>query len=206
MCMHTGLMSELKDCGLPDWYTYVFIGSISFITPIEKDEQLLQIIPEEVFAGEPAIPLTVRTSQGACWPELVAGDRWLFYLQQKKGEPILLDYYGNDSLPLDNAQEQIEILRRLKTLGNHGIIRGHVLRGQFYDGTAVPNARVVAKRKSIKGQFVTRTDDNGRYEFDSLPSGKYAIKVDRTGNFNPDSTELELAGGACWDLTIAKDR
>jgi hypothetical protein len=205
MCMHTGLMSELNDCGVHSgWYTYVFVGSISAITPIENDEKLIQIIPEEVFAGDPAIPLTVQTSQGACLPDLVAGDRWLFYLRQEDGHPIYLDYYGNDSLPLASAQEQIEILRRLKTIGDHGIVRGHVLRGEFYDGTAVPNARIVAHRKSDKRQFVTRTDGDGRYEFDSLPPGEYKLGVDEIGKFKPGSSDLELTGGACWDLTIAK--
>jgi len=205
MCMHTGLMSELKDCGVhTGWYTYVFVGAISLITPLENDEKVIQIIPEEVFAGEPATPLTVQTSQGACLPDLVAGDQWLFYLRQEEGKPIFLDYYGNDSLPVANAQEQIEILRRLKTMGDHGIVRGHVLRGEFFDGTAVPNSRIVARRKSDKKEFVTRTDRDGHYEFDPLPPGEYKLTVDRIGTFKPDSTDLELTGGACWDLTISQ--
>jgi hypothetical protein len=36
---------------------------ISVITPIENDEELIQITPEEVFAGEPKNPLIVKTSQ-----------------------------------------------------------------------------------------------------------------------------------------------
>ena len=32
-CMRSGLTSNLKDCGArSDWYTYVFVGSISAIT------------------------------------------------------------------------------------------------------------------------------------------------------------------------------
>lgn len=146
----------------------------------------------------------MQTSQGACLPELAAGDRWLFYLRQEKGQPIFLDYYGNDSLPVAKAQERIEILRRLKTIGDYGILRGHVLRGEFYDGAPVSNARVVARRKSDKRKFVTRTDGDGHYELDPLPPGEYKVTVDRIDSFKPDSNDMELSAGACWDSTIAK--
>ncbi|HVM93279.1 MAG TPA: carboxypeptidase-like regulatory domain-containing protein [Terriglobales bacterium] len=202
--MHTGLMSDLKDCGVHSgWYTYVFVGSIFAITPIENDEKQIQIIPEEVFAGEPANPIAVQTSQGACLPDLVVGDRWLFYLRQEKEHPIFLDYYGNDSVPIAGAEEQIEVLRRLKAMSDRGIVRGHVLTGEFYDGTPVPNARVVARRKSDKKQFVARTDSDGRFEFNPLPPGNYKIDVDRTDSLKPKSSDLDLPAGACWDLTIA---
>ena len=49
-CTRTGLSSDLKDCGVQsDWYSYVFVGSISAIKPVSSDEMELQIIPEEVF-------------------------------------------------------------------------------------------------------------------------------------------------------------
>src|SRR5690349_4035663 len=80
-CMHTGLTSTLKDCGVrADWYNYVFVGLISEVTPFENDEKEIQIVPEEVFWGEPTTSLKVVTSQAACMRELKAGDKWLFYL------------------------------------------------------------------------------------------------------------------------------
>jgi len=101
---HTGLTSTLKDCGVrADWYNYVFVGLISKVTPYENHEKEIQIVPEEVFWGEPATSLKVVTSQAACMPELKAEDKWLFYL--RKGNPIVLDYYANDSLPISDAQE-----------------------------------------------------------------------------------------------------
>ena len=77
-CMHSGLSSNLKNCDVPEWYAYAFIGSISAVTPIDHGESEIEVTPEEVFRGEPGRLLTVRTSQGACLPKLVAGDRWLF--------------------------------------------------------------------------------------------------------------------------------
>lgn len=113
VCTHSGLSSDLKECDTrSDWYSYVFVGSITAIRPIKDDEMELQIVPEEIFSGKPSNPLMIRTSQAPCLPKLVVGDRWLFFLREQNGKPIILDYGGNDSLPVAQAQKQIETLRR----------------------------------------------------------------------------------------------
>jgi Carboxypeptidase regulatory-like domain len=213
--MHSGLSSSLNDCGAPDWYAYVFVGSISSITPAAKDEEWIQIIPEEVFKGEPPTPVRVITKQAACLPTLSVGDRWLFFLRGSTNDnPILLDYYGNDSLPVADAHEQIETLRRLISIGDLGILRGRVMKDcracsapkgfEFPDGTAVPNASVVAHRQSDNAQFVATTDSDGRYEFQPLVPGKYKLTVDAIGSFRPDDSEIEVNRGRCWELTLSK--
>jgi hypothetical protein len=134
-CMRTGLSSDLKDCGVrSDWYTYAFVGSIKSIVPIDKDEKELQIVPDEVFNGKPPTPLTVVTSQSLCWSNLKIRDHWLFYLRKEENKPIVLDYYGNDSLPVGAAREQIETLRRLKNIGDFAILRGRVMLGESVHG------------------------------------------------------------------------
>jgi hypothetical protein len=203
MCMHTGLSSSLNDCGVrSDWYSYVFVGSISTITPAEKDEKELQIVPEEVFSGKPASPLTVLTSQCDCLPKLTVGDRWLFFLRSEKGKPIVLDYYGNDSVPVADAEKQIETLRHLQNIGDFGILRGRVTRGEMFNGNEVPGARVIAQRKSDKFQSAAITDADGRYEFQPLPPGDYKITVDSIGSQQPDEDGAEVTRGSCWDVTL----
>lgn len=204
-CVHSGLMSDLNDCGVQSsWYTYVFVGSISSITPAKGDEKRIQVVPEEVFHGAPASPLTVLTSQAPCLPELAAGDRWLFFLRKEDGKPIVLDFYGNDSRPVAHAQEQLETLRNLKTLGDFAILRGRVVRGGYLERKAVPNARVVARRAFDNAQFATTTGREGRYEFQPLPSGKYNLTVDPVGSFQPDEEAVDLSRGSCWSLTLSK--
>src|SRR6266481_9422353 len=106
-CTRSGLTSSLKDCGMrSDWYAYIFVGAISAIRPILDDEKEIQITTQEVFSGKPASGLTIRTSQALCLPEIAVGDRWLFFLREQKGKPIVLDY-GNDSRPLSKAQKEI---------------------------------------------------------------------------------------------------
>ena len=203
-CMHSGLSSDLKNCDVPNWYAYAFVGSISAITPLEKGESEIRVTPEEVFHGDPGTLLTVQTSQGACLPKLVVGDRWLFFLRDSK--PLVLDYYGNDSRPVADVQEELEMLRRLQNIGDLGILRGHVQRGPYYSpliqDDAVPNAQVIARRTSDNKQFVAMTDADGRYEFEPVPPGKYKVTVDGMAALHADGGELPVSRSACWDLTI----
>ncbi len=202
-CMHTGLSSDLNDCGTPDWYAYVFVGTISAITPTKDGEKELHIIPDEVFKGEPASPLIVRTSQGACLPELKVGDRWLYYL--RGGNPIVLDFYGNISSPVTDAQQPLETLRRLKAMGDFGLLRGNVLYGPSYsDRKPVPGVRVVATRVSDRAKYFTTTDAEGDYEFQPVPVGSYELAAETVGPTYVGDSALKITGGVCWKVTLWK--
>jgi len=205
-CMHTGFTSgDLKDCGArSDSYAYVFVGSISAITSVENDEKEIQVVPEEIFYGKPATPLTVLTSQAACLPILAVGDRWLFFLRRDKDKPIILDYYGNDSIPVADAREQIETLRHLQNIGNFAIVRGQVMQGTVFDRKAIPDAQVIARRESDGTQFFCTSRADGRYEFEPLPPGRYEITVDPIGSLQPDKADIGVSRGACWDLTLSR--
>ena len=204
-CMHTGLSSDLRDCGTKsDWYSYVFVGTISSITPAAKDESELQIIPGETFHGTPPNSLKVLTSQVACLPKLSIGARWLFFLKETKGSPILLDYYGNDSLPIESAQEEVETLRRLKSLREEGLLRGEVQGGRFGDDAPVAQAQVVLERFPDKLRFFATTDESGRYEFQPLPVGRYSITVSPVGSFQADGGTIDVHPGGCRDLTLRR--
>jgi Carboxypeptidase regulatory-like domain len=202
-CMHSGLSSDLSDCGVQsDWYTYVFVGSISAIAPAKENEEELKIVPQEVFSGIPENPMTVLTSQAPCLPKLAVGDRWLFYLRKVKDQPIVLDYYGNVSRPVADVQQEIETLRRLQTIGDFGILRGTVWHGAPLVGKGVSHASVFAQRESDGAQFVTKSDANGRYEFQPLPPGKYKITFMPSGAYHSDDSEIELKHKTCSDFDL----
>jgi hypothetical protein len=195
-------MSGLTDCGYQSrWYTYVFVGTISAITPAAGDESELRIVPQEVFSGKPDNPVTVLTSQGLCLPKLTVGDQWLFYLRKESGKPIVLDYYGNQSAPVGKAQAEIDTLRRLQKIGDFGIVRGRVVRGKALDGTPVPKAHITAGRTGEFTLYSAITDKDGRYEFQPLPPGRYVIKAKASGLYRPHDEAIDLTSGACWDLT-----
>lgn len=204
-CVHSGLSSDLNDCGFrSDWYAYVFVGSISAILPSsDKNEKELQIMPEEIFHGKPPTPLTVLTSQGACLPNLAAGDRWLFFLRKEADKPIVLDYYGNDSRPIAQVEERVETLRRLKTMGDFGLLRGNVMHGpSYWDRKPVPGVRVVATRSSDRAKYFTTTDAEGDYEFEPVPVGRYELAAETVGPSYAGNSALKITGGACWKVTL----
>ena len=204
-CTHSGLFSDLNDCGgKTDWYAYVFVGSISSIRPADKDEKQIQIIPEEIFHGSPGSPTIVLTSEGQCLPPITVGDRWLFFLRKEKDKPITLDYYGNDSRPVADAQEQIVTLRRLQSIGEFALLRGRVRRGNSFAAETVPDGTVIARRKSDGAQFLVKSDAQGRYEFQPLAPGDYAISVMPIAGYQPDASGIDRKSGACWDLALTR--
>jgi hypothetical protein len=203
VCMHSGLTSSFKDCGVrADWYTYVFVGVISEVTPVGNDENQIQLVPEEVFLGTPPTALTVLTSQAVCTREFNVGDRWLFYLRKVEGKPIVLDYYANDSLPVANARDQIATLQHLEKIGDFATLQGRVVRGQSFSSEVVPNAQIAATRQTDGSQFFCFTGSDGRYEFPPLPPGRYKITVRPVESYQPDDSEIDLTRGTCRDITL----
>lgn len=205
LCMHSGLFSDRKDCGgNTNWYSYVFVGSISAIHPADNDEKQIQVTPEEVFYGTPEAPLTLLTNQGLCLPPLNVGDHWLFFLRKERDKPITLDYYANDSRPVADAQDQIEILRHLQSIGDLALLRGTVKRGDSLSEENVPNATVIARRKSDGAQFWVAANAEGKYEFQPLPPGDYELTATPVAGYQPDESSVDLKGGSCWDLTLKR--
>ena len=101
-----------------------------------------------------------------------------FFLRNAKS--FMLDYYRNDSRPVADVPEKIEMLRHLQNIGGFGILRGHVQRrsASLSEGGGGPKAHVMARRTSDNTQFVAITDEEGRYEFPPVPSGKYKLNLD----------------------------
>lgn len=205
-CTRIAPSSDLHDCGTrPNWYSYVFVGTISAITPTNTGEEQLQILPQEIFSGNPGAPLTVLTSQAACLPKMNVGDSWLFFLRQENGNPMVLDYYANDSQPAGDAQDEIETLRLLESLDGPGIVQGRVMRGTRGDREPVADAVVIADGGPGDLKFTAATDVNGRYEFPPLPAGDYRVTVDQVdpvSTSQPDSASVRVRRGSCWDLTL----
>ena len=134
---------------------------------------------------------------------MTVGDHWLFFLRQQNANPIVLDYYANDSQPAGDAQDEIERLRLLENIGGRGIVQGWVMRGRRGDREPVADAVVVADGGPADLKFTAATDSNGRYEFPPLPAGDYRITVDPVGTTRPDSASVRVRRGSCWDLTLA---
>ncbi len=202
------------DCGLdkPN-NAYVFVGTISAVHPATNKEKFVEIVPNEVFLGDPGHLITALTSQGSCFEHLEPGQQWLFYLRNIDGN-ILLDYNMQESAPVGEVGPHLETLRRMKNLVGTGLLRGRVERELFAsfsdnddgnkkeDANAVPGARITAVRQSDKATFHTISGNDGSYEFQPLPVGNYEVDVDPIGSFHPVGSFADIKEGECRILIL----
>ena len=180
--VHAGLQGWGSPCGTDGNYAYIFGGSVTAATEITETEKRLQVTPEEMFLGA-ASQLTVTTNQGACLPEILPGDQWLFYLRRDDTTKALLLEYGDPSEPIADAQPAITRLRRLAAMTDSGIIAGYATRPVWHDDDKYldylypPNHKIVAKRQSNGTEYSAITDSDGNYEFEPPPSGSYDLRA-----------------------------
>src|ERR1700692_704606 len=81
-CVHSGIArTNGTDCGT-EGYARVFTGTVKSAFDIGETDTLLQLIPDEVFLGEPASEVMAFTNQACLRREILAGQRWLFYLHR----------------------------------------------------------------------------------------------------------------------------
>jgi hypothetical protein len=203
------------DCGIDKLNNaYVFVGTISAVHPAPEKEKYVEIVPNEVFLGDPGHLITALTSRGSCFWHLEAGQQWLFYLRNIDGI-ILLDYNMLlGSVPISEAGDRLETLRRLKKLVGTGLLRGRVVRklissffnnddkNQKEDAIAVSGARITAVRESDKATYKIVSGIDGSYEFPPLPVGDYEVDVDPIGSFHPVGSFVDIKEGECRELIL----
>jgi len=202
------------DCGLDKLNNaYVFVGTISAVRPAPKREKNVEIVPDEIFLGDPGHMITALTSQGSCIQHLEAGQQWLFSLRNIEGKTIL-DYNMRDSAPVSDMSSYLEVLRRLKNLNGSGLLRGTVVHGLFTsssdsddgnekeDSNVVSGARVTAVRKSDQATFHVVSSKDGSYEFPPLPVGNYEVSVVPIGNFHTVGSYADIEEGGCRTLVL----
>jgi hypothetical protein len=199
-------------------YARVFTGTVVSVVAISDTEERIELIPDEVFLGDPISKVTATVNQ-SCLPgnqsEIQSGDTWLFYLRSDPysgTEDLELPYYS-PSKPLSQAQDDVATLRHLARLtGHQSIISGNVERlGETYDKspTPVPDHKIIAK--GLFGEYVAFTNDNGHFEFE-LPPDTYDLAADTQRGLREAETieprrGTYLANGACLktDLTLLTD-
>jgi hypothetical protein len=202
------------DCGLDKLNNeYVFVGTISAVHPAPEKEKYVEIVPNEIFMGDPGHSITALTSQGSCFEHLEPGQQWLFYLRNIDGK-IFLDYNMLESAPISEVGSHLKTLRRIKNLVGTGLLRGTVERELFTpisdgddgnkneDANAVPGMHITAVRESDKAAFNTISGKDGSYEFQPLPVGDYEIDVGSIGSFHPVGSFVDIKEGECTTLIL----
>lgn len=145
-CIHSGLRGVAKQCGT-EGYARVFTGVVSSSVEVGDTNKLLQLVPDEVFVGDPN-EVTVITNQACLNIDIQAGDKWLFYLyRDPKSDKLILSYDG-PSKPIAKAEDDVSMLRVLGRVTDTGIIIGTIERlGETGDvmPTSLANHKVVCQ-------------------------------------------------------------
>src|SRR5260370_3141273 len=89
-CVHGGASISERQLGVYSQsrlYEQVFTGTVQSAVEISFTDKRLQIIPDEIFLGDVGGEITATVNQ-AClpetFPEIKAGDKWLFFLIHKR--------------------------------------------------------------------------------------------------------------------------
>jgi hypothetical protein len=207
-CVLSGLGGFGGSCGMHDGYEYVLTGSVLSVIEISAMEKRLRLMPDEVFFDSIPGPLTVTTNQGACLPEMRAGDKWLFYLQRDDKTKALVLAYGSPSKPVVDAQEDIAMLRRLEQMADAGIITGNVRRQVWRknhqdEPAPVASYRVIAKRVSDGAEIATFTDTHGHYEFEPLAPDSYVLTGDTAPGLWAEGGRINVHPHSCSNISFA---
>ncbi len=102
-------------------YARVFTGYVKSAIAVGDTDKLLQLVPDEVFAGDSS-EAAVVTNQACLNSNIQAGDKWLFYLyRDPKSKSLILSYDG-PSQPVAKAKDDISMLRKRGRLTDMGII------------------------------------------------------------------------------------
>jgi hypothetical protein len=146
-----------------------------------------QIKVEETFIGELEEVVEANASSGFGGYPFHDGKRYLIYAypKQKEGEKVKSFYasYCTRTAPLEEAEEDLNFLRKQRKEMNGGRIYGKVLKA--YDVNynlpkelwyqPMPDLKIEITGKAKKYNLVT--DKNGWFELEGLVSGEYVIGV-----------------------------
>lgn len=201
-CVHSGVVQTNGSyCGTQG-YERVFTGTVKSAIDIEEPDKLLQLIPDEVFLGEPASEVLAVTNQACLRREIRSGEKWLFYLSRNRLTNGLLLGYDSPSKPIAEAQADIARLRHLQKLSDSGLFTGtltRVVSKNPWKFSPVPNRRVVIKRLSDKVEFTAQTDSNGHYEVE-VPPSSYTLSANTEAGLWAPETTTSVAKAACMGV------
>jgi hypothetical protein len=235
-CAYSGLRGVAKPCGTYG-HTRVFTGTVrSAVDVVDYFDRRLEITPDEVFLGDTS-EATAVASQACLGSQINIGDKWLFYLDTDRDRKTLVLWHGGPSKPLLEAQDKLSMLRDMANLKDSGLLVGTVERiknppkrerlvlnkekmvvTKAATTALLKNHQVIAKNVETGATQVTKTNDNGYFQFD-LPAGTYEISVapkyhlrelgmSESIGIIPKSIpgSIRIENGSCWEhsFTVMK--
>jgi hypothetical protein len=205
----------------------VFVGTVAETVavrhPMDEDSwsagYAMRFNVENSLRGGLGNEVTIQTGNGGgdCGTPLDPGERLLIFAYRGKDGQLWTGMCsGNLQLPGDSSRD--EIVEQLRSLIGKGVgnIFGRVVsvkpawRDREVDekGPPTPMPNIVLHVTSSGFSSSTRTAQDGSYEFDGLPPGKYTVVPDLPGklDFDHDDSDsryqADLVSGECTDISF----
>jgi hypothetical protein len=206
-CTVSGLKGMGRDCGTK-YDEMVFTAEILSMDPAPAGEFRLTLRPITIFKGAPDVGIEVFTAQHRCLPEMKTGDRWLFSVYRDRESKHLIVNYGSRSGPKAEETEQIAFLHKLASLDHQGVVKGRAYFNQEteeYSKEQVPssNHTILLIRVEDGRKFKVATDEKGKFEFETVPAGKYKLDPNtKPGLWTMWSGDIDVEPHGCTDFDL----
>jgi hypothetical protein len=162
---------------------------------------------EESFKGASSrtVPVATAMRGTSCEMGLTVGQRYLVYAYQDEETGELVTGLCTRTCRIERASDDLAYLRGRAAGRRGGVISGTVTHG---DGEQPrPGHRVTLGGAGVRRS--AKTDANGSYAFDGLPSGTYRVRADvparHRSDEDEDPIELEPDGCARANFVIRPD-
>jgi hypothetical protein len=211
--------SKYGDCGT-EGYDAVFTARILAVNDVLSSSMndtkasdatasrdlRLTVRTEDVFKGHPPGEMQLTAEQGECFPEIRAGDDWLFFGNRNvKTSEFEISYYpSNPSGPVEQRREYVERLRRLAREDGLSYLAGEVDFPSFdfskgYLSNPRPNHRLLIETNNGNQSYSITTNTEGRFELGPVVPGSFQIDANTDPQFRdiwnePDSTVSRANG------------
>jgi hypothetical protein len=205
-CSVSGLKGMGSDCGTT-YDEMVFTAEILTIASDSNDEYRLTLRPKTIFKGTPTLGIEILTAQRKCLPAMKTGDSWLFSLYRDEVSKEFIVSYGTRSGPEAEESQQIDSLRRLASLDTAGVVKGRAYSDRdTSDGLRERpsvNHTIVVTRLEDGREFKALTNQQGEFEFDALPAGRYDLEPNtKPGIWTMWSGKFDVEPHGCTDFDL----
>lgn len=149
-----------------------------------RERRIVQFQVSEVFAGDVGDTFRLRVGLGNCSPGFEVGTtEYLIFANEQEGQWSTSICSG--TLPVEEAEDQLEYLRRYPAASPTARVIGQVDRFEYSPSTGrsnrlpAPGASVTVRNS--EREWDTNTDANGNFELKDLPPGDYSISASYLG-------------------------
>lgn len=142
------------------------------------------------------------------------GERYLVY-SNRKPDGKLFQNNNSPTLPFSEAREDIEYIRGLEGTKSVGKIHGGIIRNSnsFKPWTLIrdyknkpeePLSGIKVVIENSEQKFETKTNEEGRFEFDNIPAGNYQVRTTIPSYFGVlGIREIKVSGQGCFPIFIS---